>query len=66
MIYGARFEGHWPVGASAMVRAQNKKEAAKLLQTELESIGLPQEVTEDDMITFKRGTCVVILDDGNY
>jgi len=49
-----------------MVRAQNKKEAAKLLQTKLEEMGLPQEVTEDDMITFKRGTCVVVLTDGDY
>ena len=66
MIYGVKFKGHYPVGAAAMVRAKNKKEAAKLLQTKLGEIGLPQEVTEDDMITFNRGTCVVILVDGDY
>lgn len=66
MIYGATFKGVYPVGASAMIRAQNKKEAAKLLQTKLEEMGLPQTVTEGDMITFKRGTCVVVLTDGDY
>jgi branched-subunit amino acid aminotransferase/4-amino-4-deoxychorismate lyase len=65
MIYGAKFDGVWLVG-TAMVRAKNKQEAAERLQTHLDEMGMPQKITEDDIVVFKRGTCVVTLTDGDY
>jgi len=67
MIYGAKFEGVWLCG-TAMVRAKNKAEAAKLLNAKLIDDGLHQQspLTEDDIVVVKRGSPVLILDNGDY
>lgn len=62
-----RFSGLWPVGTSAVVVAETKEQAAQLLSAELEFIGLPQEVSPDDLTRLDTKTPnVLILNDGNY
>ncbi len=58
------FTGHYPVGTSAVVIANDENDAKTLLERKLAEIGLPQEVevTEID----KRWSQVIILNDGNY
>lgn len=66
MIYGAKFNGYWLQG-TAMVRAKDKKEAAKLLQVKLKSMGLTNSKVQDwDIIEFKRRENILILSDGDY
>lgn len=50
-----------------MVRAKDKKEAAKLLQVKLKSMGLTNSKVQDwDIIEFKRRENILILSDGDY
>lgn len=63
------FEGHYPVGTSAVVVALNSEDAAMLLNGHLAGIGLIQEewLTAADMKeldTSKVG--IKVLNDGNY
>jgi len=62
------FGGHYPVGTAAVVRANDKEEAVKLLNNKLESSGLKGDVEQWQL------TCIsdavengaIILCDGNY
>jgi len=61
------FEGHWPVGTSAVVTAESVQMAVIWLEKELDRIGLPQKIKNEDlipMVTSSRN--VRILQDGNY
>lgn len=60
------FTGHWPVGAAAVVLADNAAEAAELLNTELRSRGLPGDATAGEMEPLDRKVRVTILNDGEY
>ena len=61
------FDGHFPVGSSAVVVADNKKEAAELLNARLEQIGLEPTAIEDEFEKVKTRTKqVIILNDGSY
>lgn len=67
IYYNTSFEGHYPVGTAALVRANNPKEAAKLLNRELEKQGLPASARPELMYLFSdESPAVVILNDGNY
>lgn len=59
------FTGHWPVGTAAVVSADNCMDAATMLEKELESRGLKQYVSHNDMIPMKDKS-VIVLCDGNY
>lgn len=65
-FYYATFSGHYPVGASLVVCAENKVQATYLARKECESIGL--EFSEDDqLIELDQSSAnCVIVDDGNY
>ena len=66
MIYTCNnFDGHWPVGSAAVVRAECPEEAAILLSTELKRLGLKQIVNPDQM-KLMCNEAVIILCDGNY
>lgn len=61
------FRGHWPVGTAAVVTANSPERAAKLLETELDRIGLGQPVEPEEMILFESNQeSVAILRDGDY
>jgi hypothetical protein len=61
------FQGHWPVGTSAVIVAESKKQAAELLEAELARVGLSQKVDPQSMVEI----CLtvpgaLILQDGDY
>lgn len=60
------FNGHYPVGTSALIIAKDIETAKSMLSKELEEIGLSQEpnFTLDEIKTRKEQ--VIILNDGNY
>jgi hypothetical protein len=61
------FQGHWPVGTSAVIVADNKQQAAELLEKELERIGLSQKVdwqTMKELCTTSPGA--LVLQNGDY
>lgn len=62
VYYSNDFSGHYPVGASAIVRAESAEEAKALLSQALEQQGLKFNGT----LTEFRGKGVVILQDGDY
>ncbi len=62
VYYSNDFSGHYPVGASAIVRAENAEEAQRLISEALEQAGLKFNGT----LTEFRGKGVVILQDGDY
>lgn len=61
------FKGHWPVGTSAVVIADDEKEARQLLSDELVKDGLEPLAKLDELIkldlTSKKA---IILDNGDY
>lgn len=62
-----KFSGHYPIGTAAVVVAENKRQAAKLLSTELAKRGLPQEIDLRHLERlFTTKNCVVVLRDGDY
>jgi hypothetical protein len=61
-----KFQGFYPVGNAAIVQADNKIEAAQLLQIELKEFGLDQIVDPDHMECLPPTKKVLILCDGNY
>lgn len=63
-----KFEGHYPVGVSAVVIAATAKEAAQLLQDKLHEAGLsPSTVNVEDFEEVDTTTPgATILNDGNY
>lgn len=61
------FKGHWPSGCAAVVTADNVKMACRLVERELVSRGLPQQIKPDQLIPVVTSTrWVRILNDGNY
>jgi hypothetical protein len=58
------FDGHWPVGTSAVVNAESHDDAAKILEQELAKHGLPQKISAMQMVQFTEQ--VKILQDGDY
>jgi hypothetical protein len=61
------FKGHWPVGTSAVVVAPDAEHAAIDLQRKLETLGLSQEVSPQEMVEIDTEIPnVFILADGNY
>lgn len=62
VYYSTDFRGHYPVGTSAVVRAENAEEAQRLLSEALEQAGL---VFNGTLTEFK-GKGAVVLQDGDY
>lgn len=58
------FEGKWPVGTAAVVRADNPQHAANLLNLELRRRGYAANVQPEEMEEFTMD--VEILCDGDY
>jgi hypothetical protein len=66
-VFSCQFAGHYPVGAVALVSAEDISQARKLMEDELKLIGLPQDVTLDMLQEFGTDTQrVEILLDGDY
>ena len=65
--YTCRFNGHYPVGACAVVVAYRKSQAADMLRKHLASIGLDQEVLGCNMIEVDQSKAnVMVVLDGDY
>jgi ABC-type uncharacterized transport system substrate-binding protein len=62
VYYSNDFHGHYPVGASAIVRADNLQEATELITKALQEAGLEFNGT----LTEFKGKGVVVLQDGDY
>lgn len=61
------FSGHWAVGSSAVIVAENVETARKLLEQRLVTIGLPQTIRFDQLEEVDLSTeAAIILQDGNY
>lgn len=61
------FEGHWPVGCSAVVTADDVELACRLLEEELASRGLPQTIKPEQLVPMvTKARYVRVLTDGNY
>lgn len=62
------FQGRWPVGTAAIVRAKSKEEAAHKMNASLAEANLPQDepVLPEQMHKFKKSQDVDILRDGDY
>jgi len=61
------FDGHYPVGTAAVVTSESVEMAVIWLEKELDRIGIPQKIKNEDlipMVTSSRN--VRILSDGNY
>lgn len=67
-VYTIRgFTGHWPVGTSAVVVAEDRDAAKSTLEAELARIGLSQEIRRDDFeIVCPLIQSAIILNDGEY
>jgi len=61
------FTGFYSVGSAAVVVAQDKQQAAYLLEVELERIHLGQKIDPNTMIQLPKNSlhCVILVD-GNY
>lgn len=66
VFYNREFRGHYPVGTSAVVIADNAADAADALEAELCTHGLGQSVSERDMIELEMKPQVVVLQNGDY
>ena len=61
------FEGHWPVGTAAIVVANDKRQAVRLLKAELKKSGLEQEISAKKLHLVSTVTpTVIVLRDGEY
>ncbi len=61
------FEGHYPVGAAAVMVAETEERARELLDAELKSGGLPGLREDDEVMELNPEVEVVfVLVDGNY
>lgn len=49
VFYCNNFEGHWPVGAAAVVVAKDMFSARDILSKRLSDIGLSQDISIDDL-----------------
>lgn len=62
-----KFEGYYPVGAAAVIVAEDKQDAAIQLSNALFDVGLPCDVAIENMIEINtEEKQAVILCDGNY
>lgn len=67
VYYNNTFDGHYPVGTSAIVIAKDQVEAAEKLAARLRERGLKQSITWSRMIEVDTtGRQVIILQDGDY
>lgn len=72
IFYNKTFTGHYPVGTSAIVIADDSMIAAKLLSDELSKQGLSQAIEPASMVRIinislrSNKEQVIILNDGNY
>ena len=66
VYYTTDFEGHWPVGTSAVIVAKDKRQASKMLLKHLTSVGLVQkeEITIEKLDI--KIPLVIVLQDGDY
>lgn len=62
VYYSDDFSGFYSVGTSAIVRAENKEEATRLLSEALQQQGL----VFDGTLTEFKGKGVVVLQNGDY
>ena len=61
------FNGHYPVGTSAVVTAENIETAIIWLEKELDNIGLTQKIKPEQLIPMVTSSRKVrILCDGDY
>jgi hypothetical protein len=63
------FKGHYPVGTSAIVVAENRSHAAHLLTLQIIANSLPEQMplSFEDMVEVDLTICgATILNDGNY
>lgn len=66
-FYKCNFQGRYPVGASAVVVASSPENAKDMLETQLASIGLRQDVPIDSLFEVcTTGPSVHILCYGDY
>lgn len=67
-VYACKgFDGHYPVGTSAVIVANDEEDAKTLLESKLLSMGLPQDREPDRIEEIDlRWSQVIILNDGNY
>lgn len=65
-VYTAKFEGYWPVGAVALVVAEDANQALELLNKELLELGLKPTEIEAVRLQNIWTPRVDILLDGNY
>lgn len=68
IYYNTSFQGHYPVGTSAIVCADSPEQAATMLENILKAEGLEQIVPVESMIAFSDNSepSVLILNNGNY
>ena len=61
------FKGHWAVGTSLLVLAENTVEAIASIEAKLREIGLPQEILPKQLTWVdKEKANTIILTDGDY
>ena len=66
LFYNIQFDGHYPVGTSAIVWAKSAMAAAQILSDELKANNLSQVIDVNDMVEFKLVNKCIILQDGDY
>lgn len=66
VFYNRTFDGHYPVGTSAVVVAYDAYDAADRLEAELRTMGLEQRIATVDMIELEMKPQVVVLQNGDY
>lgn len=61
------FEGHWPVGTSAVVVANTVGHASLLLSDALKLQGLKQEITIEQLVELDTSVAAaIVLQNGEY
>lgn len=65
-VFHCNFEGHYPVGAAAVVVAENNIHAAQLLNVELEKERLKPVIAQDMIELDTDGPRAVVLCNGDY
>jgi hypothetical protein len=61
------FQGHWPVGVSAVVVAETPGDAALLLNDELAKVGLPRSARADQFVPVNTSAPgAVVLQSGDH
>lgn len=62
------FTGHYPVGTAALVVAEDRQQAAEVLNRQLQGLGLPGDASPDSMVPVIVGEAAFarILCNGDY